>query len=70
MKMPTLRTFAALIAAGMGASAFAEVVDADGNWKRLLFNGKAQLVVRAAEEPGRLTVRARLVPTGAAAEIV
>ena len=30
MKMPTLRTFAALIAAGMGASAFAEVVDVGG----------------------------------------
>ncbi len=42
----------------------------DGNWKRLLFNGKAQLVVRAGEVPGRLTVRARLVPTGATAEIV
>lgn len=42
----------------------------DGNWKRLLFNGKAQLVVKAAENPGKLVVRARLVPTGETAEVV
>ena len=28
-----------------------------GNWKRFLYNGKAQIVVRAAENPGNLTVR-------------
>jgi beta-galactosidase len=42
----------------------------DGHWKRRLFNGKAQLVVKAAETPGRFVVRARLVPTGETADVV
>ena len=41
-----------------------------GNWKRFLYNGKAQIVVRAAENPGKLTVRGRLASTGATVEIV
>ena len=35
-----------------------------------LYNGKAQIVVRAAENPGKLTVRGRLASTGATVEIV
>ncbi len=43
---------------------------ADGCWKRRLFNGKAQLVVRAGVNPGKLTVLARLVHSGYVSKVV
>ena len=57
MKMPTLRTFAALIAAGMGASAFAEVVDVGGG--ALEKNRSAEVVqgTRPVVEPFALGQR-------------
>ena len=45
-------------------------VCADGRWKRRLFNGKCQCVLKAGNRPGELRLRVRLASTGAVSEVV
>jgi len=45
-------------------------VCAEGAWKRLLFNGKCQIVLKAGRGTGNLKVSARLGTTGAVTEKV
>jgi beta-galactosidase len=42
----------------------------DGRWKRRLFNGKCQCVVKAGDRSGELRVKVRLASTGAVSEVV